>query len=426
LWFQACVVRIHHSKCVSNGNYKKDSCYVHFIGWNYDFDERVSFSRIRPFSPHTDIGPKGPESVEAIRREYALKPVPALSPEHVRKAQICGIFCAVERCDALDSDGVWYDAVVVKGSTREDPSIKVHYSGWPKSSSRAIKRKLFSTHLRPHSGSYAFFKAWAKTLHVLCSPQLSLSHAFEGTCEVGPRGYETLESIAAIYGYTLQTVAFRSNLTPNSDGTSELDTSSEFDAVLVKGDRGNCSHFNKKKEGSVLTKSDLQNDEQRESSKQCEAATGRQSKGGRRRRRDGSSADNGVEQSSIMSDDVASGEEALRRSGHVSTASDRASARNTCGRQVYFAALEYALQTSLNAIVRIESATIYSKLSHPLTFRTTMQFAGTIGLSPAQILPISSCPQEAQCRLSMRQFVTLLRLFSHREPLQAVLACMLA
>lgn len=176
-----------------------------------------------------------------------------------------------------------------------------------------------------------------------------------------------------MYGYTLQTVAFRSNLTPNSDGTSELDTSSEFDAVLVKGDRGICSHFNKKKEGSVLTKSDLQNDEQRESSKQCEAATGRQGKGGRRRRRDGSSADNGVEQSSIMSDDVASGEEALRRSGHVSTASDRASASNTCGRQVYFAALEYALQMSLNAIVRIESATIYSKLSSDTRSRSEQQ-----------------------------------------------------
>ena len=74
-----------------------------------------------------------------------------------------------------------------------------------------------------------------------------------------------------------------------------------------------------------------------------------------------------------MSDDVDSGEEALRRSGHVSTASDRASASSICGRQAYFAALEHALQTSLNAIVRIESATIYSKLSSDTRSRSEQQ-----------------------------------------------------
>jgi hypothetical protein len=73
-------------------------------------------------------------------------------PECTRMAQIRGIFCAIARCDALDLDGIWYDAIVVKGNTKTDVSVRVHYNGWPKSSSRIIKRKNFSTQLRPHSG----------------------------------------------------------------------------------------------------------------------------------------------------------------------------------------------------------------------------------------------------------------------------------
>jgi hypothetical protein len=71
--------------------------------------------------------------------------------------------------------------------------------------------------------------------------------------------------------------------------------------------------------------------------------------GGRRRRRDGSAAGCAAEQSRNMSDDVASGEEALRRGDPVSTASD---ASSSCGRHDCFAAIEHALQTCLNGIVR--------------------------------------------------------------------------
>ncbi len=161
LWFQACIIKKinPYNVChiVSDKIRSAVAVFsVHFIGWSKDFDERLSYSRIRPFSSDTAIGPGGPESLNTIRREYALTPLPVPLPECTRMAQIRGIFCAIARCDALDLDGIWYDAIVVKGNTKTDVSVRVHYNGWPKSSSRIIKRKNFSTQLRPHSGRRAF------------------------------------------------------------------------------------------------------------------------------------------------------------------------------------------------------------------------------------------------------------------------------
>jgi hypothetical protein len=146
-WFQACVVKKY---TVLNAMMLR----VHFMGWSKDCDENVTFSRVRPFSPLTDVGPNVLETLEDIRRNYSLTPLPAPIQDTSCSLLQHGELRAVMRCDAIDSDGIWYDAVVVRGSTTRDSSVKIHYNGWPKSQSKSIRRQNFRTHVRPHSGQF--------------------------------------------------------------------------------------------------------------------------------------------------------------------------------------------------------------------------------------------------------------------------------
>lgn len=143
-WYQAAIVKKFE-------NNSSRIVRVHFIGFGREYDENLGPSRLRPFSSDTDIGPGGPESLEDIRRKYALTPLPAPIQERSAAPLVLEELCAFARCDALDSDGIWYDAVVVKGSSR-DATMKIHFNGWPKSQSKTIRRKDFSTRVRPHTG----------------------------------------------------------------------------------------------------------------------------------------------------------------------------------------------------------------------------------------------------------------------------------
>jgi hypothetical protein len=144
VWYQAAIVKKFE---------KISSTFVrvHFIGFGRECDENLGPSRLRSFSLETDIGPGGPESLEDIRRNYALTPLPAPIQEHFSAPLVHEQLRAFTRCDALDSDGIWYDAVIIKGSTR-DSTMRIHFNGWPKSQSKTIRRKDFSTRVRPHTG----------------------------------------------------------------------------------------------------------------------------------------------------------------------------------------------------------------------------------------------------------------------------------
>jgi hypothetical protein len=144
-WYQACIVKM----------YNRSSVRVHFIGFGKESDENVGLFRVRCFSSLTDVGPDGPESLEEIRRNYALTPLPAPITEDTSSYSVPGQLRAFMRCDALDSDGIWYDAVVVKGSF-DAATIKIHYNGWPKSLCKTIRRREFSMRVRPHTGIFCF------------------------------------------------------------------------------------------------------------------------------------------------------------------------------------------------------------------------------------------------------------------------------
>jgi hypothetical protein len=144
-WYQACIVKMYNGSCVR----------VHFIGFGKESDENVALFRVRCFSSLTDIGPNGPESLEEIRRDYALTPLPAPITEDSSSYSVPGQLRVFMRCDVLDSDGIWYDAVVVKGGF-DAATIKIHYNGWPKSVCKTIWRRDFSKRVRPHTGICRF------------------------------------------------------------------------------------------------------------------------------------------------------------------------------------------------------------------------------------------------------------------------------
>jgi hypothetical protein len=148
-WKQACVIKKFES-------YGVEFVRVRFIGCGKNScDRNVPLSQLR--RPQPNAASIGAEALEAIRKSYSLTPSSSLilANEGCPHSLSPGELRAVMRCDALDADGVWYDAVVIKGSTATDISVKVHFNGWPKSQSKTFKSKQYKSHLRAHTGKSA-------------------------------------------------------------------------------------------------------------------------------------------------------------------------------------------------------------------------------------------------------------------------------
>jgi hypothetical protein len=144
-WHQACIVRCNIS-CIR----------VHFIGCSRDNDETIVRSRfpsrVRPLSQDTPIGSGSTETLEALRSMYLLLPLPAPLVESSQDPLDSSELRPFMRCDVRERDGDWYDAVVVRGSTKNDSSVKIHFVGWSKNTAIIIKRRDYAARIRPYSG----------------------------------------------------------------------------------------------------------------------------------------------------------------------------------------------------------------------------------------------------------------------------------
>jgi phage-related protein len=143
-WYQAFIVKQDEKEAL-----------VHFSGWGKETAEKIQISdfpkRIRARSATAATGQGIKPSKEDVRKMFGL-------PASVQPAALPAAHASVqvqrdiEEVDAMDSQGYWYQAFIVKQDEKE---ALVHFSGWGKETAEKIQISDFPKRIRARSATAA-------------------------------------------------------------------------------------------------------------------------------------------------------------------------------------------------------------------------------------------------------------------------------